>query len=186
MSAAPIELPVEGISDGEILIRLLADADVPAIAAACRDPAIQRFTTVPDPYREEDARSWGRRSAESAAAGVGIEAVIADVRTNRALGTIGVRRSHRDRRRWAIGYLVFPEERNRGIAGRAVSLVTRFAFDHLGAERLEIQAEPENSPSLRVAERAGYTRERVLRAHQEIKGVPRDMVVYSLNRGELR
>jgi [ribosomal protein S5]-alanine N-acetyltransferase len=186
VSPAPIELPVEGITDGEIRIRLLADADVPAIAEACRDPAIQRFTTVPDPYDEEDARSWGRRSAESAAAGVGIEAVIADAGSDRPLGSIGLRRSGHDQGRWAIGYLVFPGERNRGIASRAVSLISRFAFDELEAERLEIQVEPENAASLRVAERAGYRREGLLRAHQEIKGVRRDMVSYSLIRGELQ
>jgi RimJ/RimL family protein N-acetyltransferase len=186
VNAAPIELPAEGITNGAIRIRLLTDMDVPAIAEACQDPAIQRFTTVPDPYGEEDARTFGRRSAESAAAGVGIEAVVADANTDRPLGTIGLRRSHRDRRRWAVGYLVFPGERNRGVAGQAVRLFSGFAFDHLGAERLEIHAEPENAASQRVAERAGYTREGVLRAHQEIKGIRRDMVVYSLVRGELR
>jgi [ribosomal protein S5]-alanine N-acetyltransferase len=186
VSPAPIELPAQGITDGEIRIRLLADADVPVIADACRDPAIQRFTTVPDPYAEEDARAWGRRSAESAAAGMGIEAVIAEARSNRALGSIGLRRSGHDQRRWAIGYMVFPGERNRGIASRAVSLISRFAFDHLEAERLEIEVEPENVPSLRVAERAGYSREGMLPSHREINGVRRDMVMYSLTSGELQ
>ena len=79
--------------------------------------------------------------------------------------------------RWAIGYLVYPQARRRGVATRSVRLIAGFAFEELEAERLEIQVEPANPASQRVAEAAGFTREGVLRAYQEIKGTRRDMVV---------
>ena len=38
-----------------------------------------------------------------------------------------------------IGYLVAAEARGRGIAGRAVALLTRWGFDELGLERIELR-----------------------------------------------
>jgi RimJ/RimL family protein N-acetyltransferase len=186
LSSRPIELPVEGLSDGRIRIRLVADVDIPAIVEACRDPAIQQFTTVPTPYGEADARTFWRRSVESAAAGRGLEAVVVDADSGEFLGTVGIRRHAVDVGRWDVGYLVAPWARRRGVATRAARLISRFAFEELGAERIEICAEPANEASQRVAERAGFTREGILRDYQMIKGVRRDMVMHSLLRGELR
>ena len=53
----PIECPVEGLSDGGVRLRLIAEADLPVIVAACQDPEIPRWTRVPDPYGESEARS---------------------------------------------------------------------------------------------------------------------------------
>ncbi len=53
-------------------------------------------------------------------------------------------------------------------------------------DRIEIHVEPENMASRRVAERAGFTLEGVLRSYLVNKGVRRDAVSYSLLRGELR
>jgi RimJ/RimL family protein N-acetyltransferase len=182
----PIELPVEGLSDGFVRVRLGADTDVPAIVEACQDPAIQRFTSVPSPYAETDARTFQQRSAEAAASGRGLEAVVADAGTGEFLGTVGVRRHAVDVGRWDIGYLIAPWARRRGVATRAAKLMCRYAFERLGAERIEICAEPENQASQGVALKAGFKREGVLRLYQPIKGVRRDMVMHSLLRGELR
>lgn len=186
MSERPIELPVEGLSDGVIRVRLPADADVPAIVEACKDEAIQRFTTVPESYSEQDARNFAAQSAETMAGGRGFEAVVADAETGEYLGGAGVRRHEVETRRWHVGYLVAPWARGRGVATRAVRLLCRYAFDELGAERIEICAEPANEASQAVAERAGFTREGILRDYQEIKGTRRDMVMHSLLRRELR
>jgi RimJ/RimL family protein N-acetyltransferase len=182
LTERPIEMPVEGLTDGKVRVRLGADADVPAIVEACQDEAIQRYTSVPWPYGEADARSFQRRSAEAAARGRGLEAVVVDASSGRFLGTVGVRRHAVDAGRWDLGYLVAPWARRRGVATRATRLICRYAFDELGAERIEICAEPENEASQRVALRAGFTREGVLRDYQPIKGVRRDMVMHSLLR----
>jgi len=61
-----IEFPVEGISDGVVRLRLHADSDVPAIVAACQDPEIPRWTRVPEPYGEADARGWLEQESRGA------------------------------------------------------------------------------------------------------------------------
>ena len=181
----PIRFPVEGLSDGVVLLRLPAEADVPALVEACRDPAVQRYTTVPSPYGPEHAREFMRMSEDGAAGRLELHLVTVDDDSGELLGTIGTRRHASDVGRWEIGYLLAPTARGRGAATRAVRLLSRFAFESLGAERIEIIAEPENRASLRVAERAGFTREGMLRRYRPVRDVRRDMVMYSLLPGEL-
>ncbi len=69
---------------------------------------------------------------------------------------------------------------------RAVLLLSRWIFDNLAAERIEITIEPQNAASRAVAKRAGYAFEGVLRSYTEIKGQRRDMAMYSLLRGDLQ
>jgi RimJ/RimL family protein N-acetyltransferase len=181
----PIRFPVEGLSDGVVLLRLPAEADVPALVEACQDPAVRRYTTVPSPYRPEHAREFMRMSEGGAAGGLEIHLVTVDAESGEVLGTIGTRRHGSDAGCWDIGYLLAPAARGRGAATRAVLLLARFAFDSLGAERIEIIVEPGNEASLRVAERAGFSREGVLRRYRPVRDVRRDMVMYSLLLGEL-
>ena len=184
MTAVPIEFPVEGLTDGVVRLRLPADQDVPAIAEACQDPAIQRYTTVPEPYGRDEARSHIARAAALAADGVALNVATVDAESGEWLGNAGIRRHATDVGRWSIGYLVAPWARGRGLAERSVRLLCRFGFDELGAERIEITAEPENEPSLRVAERAGFQREGLLHAYLVVKGVRRDAVMFSLLRSD--
>jgi [ribosomal protein S5]-alanine N-acetyltransferase len=186
LSGTALEFPVEGLSDGEVRVRLPADADVRSLVEICQDPAIQRFTTVPDPYGGGDARHFLDMCAAGVRDGLAVHAVVVDADYGEILGTVGIRRHATDEGRWDIGYLVAAPARGRGVATRAVRLISRFGFAELGAERIEISVEPANEPSQRVAERAGFQREGLLRGYQVVKGVRRDMLMYSLLRGELR
>jgi RimJ/RimL family protein N-acetyltransferase len=184
-ATGPIEIPVEGISDDLIRLRLRTDADTPAIVAACRDPDIARFTRVPDSYDETTAAEWAAESKRQREAGTGLHLVVADVETDELLGSIGLRLPPGDGR-CDLGYWLAPWGRGRGVMTRAVSLLSRWVFETLPVARIEITIQPENSPSRAVAERAGYTFEGVLRSYLEIKGSRRDAAMYSLLRDELQ
>jgi RimJ/RimL family protein N-acetyltransferase len=162
------------IADGEVLLRPRTEDDIPAITAACQDPEIVRWTEVPSPYTEDDAREFIRR-------GPGAQAIV-DARTGEFLGTIGWR--------WVdanvqVGYWVKREARGRGVATRALALISRWAFDELGARRVQLITDVENVASQRVAEKAGFQREGLLRAYAELKGRRPDFHMYSLLPGDL-
>ena len=55
-----------------------------------------------------------------------------------------------------IGYWIDKNYAGRGYTTEAVNAVTHFGFDALGLHRIEINIRPENAPSIRVAEKAGY------------------------------
>jgi RimJ/RimL family protein N-acetyltransferase len=86
---------------------------------------------------------------------------------------------HLDEGEAELGYLVAEGARGRGVARRAVDLLTRWSFDELGLERLELRIDPENTGSVKVAERAGYRLDGVLRHVHFKEGVRADLGVWS-------
>jgi RimJ/RimL family protein N-acetyltransferase len=186
VSDRPIEFPVEGLSDGVVRLRVMAEADLPAIVAACQDPEIPRWTRVPEPYGESEARSWFEQEREQRSRGEQLGLLVVDHDDGHLEGSVGIVHVDRQEGRCELGYWMARENRGRGLATRAVRLLSGWVFENLPIDRIEIHAEPENAASRRVAERAGFSFEGVLRSYLVNKGVRRDAASYSLLRGELR
>jgi RimJ/RimL family protein N-acetyltransferase len=64
-----------------------------------------------------------------------------------------------------LAYWVRPERRRQGVATRAVHATTLWAHRARGAERIWLEIEPDNEPSLRLAQRVGYQFEETLPGH---------------------
>lgn len=158
------------LEDGVVTVRPFAEDDVPAIAAACRDPEIARWTLVPEPYTEDDARAFVG-SAQTAYA-------VVDLASGALVGAISLDPAGEGNGQ--IGYWVAREARGRGVATRALQLVSRWGLAQRGFARVQLLTEPENVASQRVAERAGFTNEGLLRSYAELKGRRRDMLMWSL------
>ena len=63
-----------------------------------------------------------------------------------------------------IGYWVLPTARGRGVAPRALVLVSDWATGDLGLHRLELEHSTRNTPSCRVAQKARYPLESTKRS----------------------
>jgi RimJ/RimL family protein N-acetyltransferase len=177
----PIPLPDPPLGDGDLALRPWRPQDVPAIVAACQDPEIPKWTLVPSPYSEDDARLWLAAQSAARRGGRRVELAIVDPE-DRLLGSIAIARSI-DGRAGEVGYWIAREARRRGVATRAVQLLAEWAFSELGLARIELLAEPGNHASQRVAEAAGFKRVRLLPAHREQKGRMRDFYLYVLAAG---
>jgi len=88
-------------------------------------------------------------------------------------------RLDRDAREAEAGYIVAPAARRRGVAVRALRMLTEWSLQELDLERIELRIEVENEPSIRVAERTGFVREGVLRSVHFKQGSRADIAVYS-------
>jgi hypothetical protein len=82
--------------------------------------------------------------------------------------------------RAGVGYWLLAHARGRGLVTHALRLVSRWAFEELGVRRVGLLADPRNVASLRVAERAGFQREGVLRSWANVNGERVDHVSFSL------
>jgi RimJ/RimL family protein N-acetyltransferase len=169
---------VAGLEDGVVALRRFTEADVPAVVAACQDPEVPRWTHVPSPYTEADARSFVAGSE-----GVHAFAVV-DPGTDELLGCVayallGEGRGH-------FGYWTCREARGRGVASRALRLAVAHAIAEHGLTRLQLVVEPANEASIRVAENAGFRCERLLRGYVELKEERRDVYMYALPVGDVR
>jgi RimJ/RimL family protein N-acetyltransferase len=174
-----IPLPDPPLTDGEIVLRAWERRDVPAVTAACQDPEIPRWTVVPRNYTERHARDFINGTAADRLAGR--ELAMAIVGTDDSLlGALGISSFVWSDLKAEIGYWMAPEARRRGIGARATRMLAEWAMTTLGIERLELLANPDNEPSQRLAERAGFTREGTLRKYRRRHGIREDLVMFSL------
>jgi RimJ/RimL family protein N-acetyltransferase len=181
----PFPAPDRPLTDGTLVLRLPREADAPAIAAACADPEIARWIPVPVPYRLEDARAFVAFTAEGWSSGREPTFVIADAADGTLLGTLAFHRRPDEPGKAAVGYWLAPGARGRGAATGAVLLAVRWAF---GIEpalvRMELLTLVGNEASGRVALRAGFTREGVLRRYLPFRGELMDAVMFARLRGD--
>jgi RimJ/RimL family protein N-acetyltransferase len=100
------------------------------------------------------------------------------------LGGSGLHRINWAVRGFEIGYWRRRGRGGRGVVTEAVQGLARMAFDVLQARRVEVRMDDLNVASWKVAERAGFTLEGVLRRDSLTPaGQPRDTRVYARVRG---
>jgi RimJ/RimL family protein N-acetyltransferase len=83
-----------------------------------------------------------------------------------------------------IGIDIDPAHRRRGYGADAQAVLARYLFDTYAIERVEASTDVENIPEQRALERAGFTREGILRHAQWRAGAWHDVCIYSKLRGE--
>jgi RimJ/RimL family protein N-acetyltransferase len=181
----PLTFPIGGIDDGVVRIRLRSDADLPAIVEACQDDAIKHYTRVAEDYTLDTARDFAQWAANEAAKGRELSLVLADVEDDSLIGSIGFFDYVPVEGRLELGYWLAPWARGRGAMTRGVRLLCEWIFDELDVHRISAGIEPDNAPSQALIERIGFRREGILRSYFSLKGRRRDVVSYSLLRGEL-
>ena len=127
------------------------------------------IATCAQRWSEGERASWAVRGAGDSLA---------------ALGHVELRL--RDEGRARISYSTFPWARGRGLAARAADIVCVFAFERLRVARLQLLTDADNVASRRVAAKAGFTVEGVLREYGERDGKRHDMVLYARLRSDPR
>jgi RimJ/RimL family protein N-acetyltransferase len=176
------------ITAGRFRLRPCQPADADWVCRACRDPGIQRWTSVPSPYALDDAAHYVSKFVpETWASGRGAPFGVFDAVSGEGLGATSLVTLDLAAGRAEVGYWVAPWARRRGVATAATLAIARWAFDALSIGRLQWIAEVGNDGSRAVAERAGFTLEGVLRAQIRCRdGRRADAWVGSLLPGELR
>ena len=182
----PVSAPSPPLTDGAVTLRPWGEkGDVEAITAACNDREISEFLDmIPSPYTEDDARAYLDQTRHGWAEGKNSNfAIVVD---GTAVGSIGVNWLEPEQGVAEVGYWVAPEVRGQGVCTRAVRLVSRWVLALPGMERLQLRADAENLASRKVAEKAGFTQEGILRSARYNPRLERriDFVMYSLLRSE--
>lgn len=86
---------------------------------------------------------------------------------------------------WTIGIAIIPEARGQGAGTQAQRQLVRYLFAHTQVNRIEAVTEITNVAEQRALERAGFTREGVLRGFGFQGGTWHDGVLYSVLRHEV-
>ena len=203
----PVEQPT--LQAAGVRLRPWRVEDAPAVHAACQDPDIQRWTTVPVPYgpdaaealvREVAPRQWRARtgalfavtSAEDGDDAGGGSAGGGSTGGGSAgggsagdgghdvLASCGLVFVDAEERVAEVGYWAAPWARGRGVVRRAVQLLAAWATTEGGLDRLELYVDVDNLPSRALARAVGAEEEGVLRRKVLHRGQRRDVVLYAL------
>lgn len=176
----PVTLTTE-----RLLLRALEPADTDAVHAACQDPEIPRWTTVPAPYTHDHAVEFVQRTAPAAwrdDAGYDF-GVFTREGGETLVGMVGLVRLAQlgaPQRQAELGYWTVREHRGKGYTAEAGLALCRWAFERLGVERVEWCAEAGNEGSRAVARRIGFVMEGTARARLVQRGTRRDAWTASL------
>ncbi len=109
--------------------------------------------------------------------------VALDAATGDVIGAGMLHHLEPERRIVEIGYFVLPEARRRGFATTIARTLAEHAFS-LGVERVAAYVNVGNTASERVLERAGFTREGIVRSMPKPDGQRVDKTLFSLLPGE--
>ena len=167
-------------------LRPLTAEDAPAVEhlAGAREIA-DTTLTIPHPYPPGAAVAWIATHAEQFAAGTAVVFGIELKEPRELVGSIGlhVKPEHANAE---MGYWVGVPYWNRGYAAEAARALISYGFERLGLERIHAHYFMRNAASGRVMEKAGMTREGLLRRAVRKNGMFEDLVVYAILRDEYR
>ncbi|MGC4814368.1 GNAT family N-acetyltransferase [Micromonospora sp. DT228] len=135
--------------------------DAPAVRAAFDCPRIQRWH-VRRLDGEDEARAWTARWAQLWRDETSASWAVVDA-DDRPVGQVGLRGVLLEEASAQVSYWVVPAARGQGIAASALGALTRWSFTRAGLHRLALEHSTANVASCRVATRAGFPPEGLLR-----------------------
>ncbi|MER6950073.1 GNAT family protein [Nonomuraea sp. NPDC000554] len=115
--------------------------------------------------------------------GQGVHLAMADA-ADRIVGAISLFKTSWSAGTTEVGYGVHPLYRGRGYAPEAVRGLTGWVFATTQLRRIDLTANLDNLSSLRVAQKAGFTWEGVLREAAMEDDRPHDLVIFGLLRSD--
>jgi RimJ/RimL family protein N-acetyltransferase len=178
-----LSLPEDGITDGAVRLRLPTVEDIDGLMPAFTDPELREAGNLPDFSRAEMEATLPHLPA-LVASGRLMPMTALDAATGDVVGGGTLHHLDADRAIVEIGYWFLRHAQRRGIATRIARLLAEHAFG-LGVVRVAAYVNVGNVASERVLERAGYTREGVVRSMPKPGGVRRvDKTLFSLLPGE--
>ncbi len=169
----PVELAVGGLR-----LRPWRVEDADDVFAALRDDEVRLWNGFGE-VTLEDVGVWLTRRMNWSS-GTHASWAVEHERTGELLGSVSLHsidRAHGDAQ---IGYWTVPDARGRGVATNVVDAVSRWAFERLPVDRIELCHAVENEASGRVAAKAGYRLEgRLRRSFRYGDGVKHDELLWA-------
>jgi len=176
------------LTDGSVLLRPYRVDDIDNLYQAIRESITEIskwMSWCHEGYSIEENRAWIEARAEAWAKGTDYDFIITSAMDGFLIGGCGLRYFDYNYRIAELGYWVRTSRTKKGVATAATRLLAQFGFKELELNRIEIVVAVGNKISQRVAEKAGATREGILRNRLFIREQVHDAVMFSLIPGDL-
>lgn len=186
MSSRPDEASLVQISipplieSGRLLIRPVAEGDLPALLSVNGDDAVTKFLPYETWHSMADAQAWFQRMSVMEAEGSALQFVIAAKDTGGVIGTCLLFRFETGSARAELGYVLGRAHWGAGYMSEAIGALIGFAFGAMSLRRLEAEIDPRNVASSRLMQRLGFVKEGLLRQRWIAKGEAKDVEIHGL------
>ncbi len=179
--------PALTVETPRLHVRTLAAGDETAINQVFVDKQTRRWLPFPKEYGPIVGAAWcGETAQQRRDSGDGDHYAVVRREDNQVVGCLWAKRTDWVSRTTEIAYAVAPEARGFGVAAEAVdALAVALILEH-GFQRIELRVAPGNTASRRVAEKAGFTYEGLLRNAGHVHSGRVDLEVWSLVAADLK
>jgi ribosomal-protein-alanine N-acetyltransferase len=151
-------------------LRPFTETDLEDVWVYASDPEVSRWVKWDTHRSLDDTRAFLRWTVDAYNLPEPSTWAIADVATDRVIGSIGWASWHPTHGRGEIGYVLARHAWGRGLATEAVRAVIRYGFEQLELHKITAHCHVQNIASRRVLERVGMQIEGTLREHLFLKG----------------
>jgi len=179
-----LDLPTEFTSE-RLLLRRYRPNDIPMYYQMLHNNAGHLYEFLPffliDVHAEEDIKTWfDRQSTEWGARTLFIFGAW-DKGTGVYVGESYLANPDWEVPRIEVGYFLIKEFTGKGYATEAAKATIQYAFEQMKVIRVDIRCAADNTASIQVAKRCGFTQEGCFRQHHRKKdGTLVDMLWYGL------
>ncbi len=166
---------------GNVILRDMRMNDNIAYCEYLNNENVSEYLSDEDiPRNEKEAldsvKAWGSLFYNKQ----GIFWTIADAKTDKLIGSIGLSSWNFLNRRAELSYDLSYEYWGQGIATKAISNVLKIAFNDMMLYRIEARTMEKNVVSQHLLNKFKFQKEGVLRGYRIIRGKPEDIYMYSL------
>ncbi|MBF9127725.1 GNAT family N-acetyltransferase [Plantactinospora sp. S1510] len=179
--------PTLTVSTPRVHVRPLRADDAKPVSAIFADKQTQRWLPFQRELGQIDAGSWCTEMAqERRDSGNGDHYGVVRREDDQLVGCLWTKRTDWGCRVTEVSYAIAPEARGFGMAAEAIDAVAVALILEHGFQRLELRVAPGNIASRRVAEKAGFTYEGLLRNAGYVHSGRVDLEVWSLVAADLQ
>lgn len=173
--------PFTEIDTERLLLRCIKKSDAPLLLFLRSDETVMQYIDREKPKTLKDAEEFVGKILESLKNNEGIMwAICLKNEPGKLIGTIGYWRFLKQHYRAEVGYMLYPNQWNKGIMKEALLAVIDFGFKIINLHSIEAHINPENTPSGILLEKAGFIREAYFKEDFYFKGKFINTAVYSL------
>jgi ribosomal-protein-alanine N-acetyltransferase len=171
--------PFPYIRTQRLLLRQIKHSDLNEIFFLRSDERVMKYLDRPKAKTSAEVYDFIQKIIDSETNNEGITWAIT-LKTDKLIGTIGFWNIQKEHYRAELGYILHPDYWGKGIMQEALSEVIDYGFKVMKLHSIEANVNPENTASIKLLERNGFSREAYYKENYFFDGKFMDSAIYSL------
>lgn len=164
-----------------VILRPVLPEDAGPFFASLDDAESARLTGTHQTFTYEQIQRWAASRQEQKDR---LDLSIIDCESGKWVGELAILDWDEDNHSCGFRIAIGPNGRNRGLGSEATRLIIDYVFEHLPINRIGLEVFDFNPRAIHVYQKAGFTREGVLRSALYWDGAYHDTIVMSILRDE--